>query len=196
MGYKESVWRDVKLERKIEYEDVVYYEPLGWEKIPASGKHEGYYYYPYHDRTAMMWVTRKEAPEVTHAKEFPYYSVMKGWSKDPENIISICDYTENGMTGKRILHWTPVEDQRFETLTYMMPVGDYVYICTFGEKDGLSRGIRNFAESFMEKYALHEESENHDEGGDTFAALCDIAIRMGNLTCQRLGRFVADIDMA
>ena len=195
MDYKKSVWRDVKLKKKTVFEDMVYYEPEGWEKRSAYPD-EGTYYYPYHDRTALIWITRKKFPKECFENGFPYYSVASGWAKGAENIISISDHSKNGLSGKRVIHWLPInEDIMVESITYFSPVGEYVYACCFGEQDHLSRGMRAFAGQFMEKYRAYKKEDEPKVEKAPYEVMVNKVVRLTNLTYRRLAKRGLAISM-
>ena len=143
--------------------DAKYPRPVNWGESPASVPYEGYYYYPYDDNDAMIWVSRKKLDGPEKAKGFNYQSFIIGMARDVGNIISITDFSIDDVAGKKANFYLPVGNRRFEQDAYFFPYGDYVYGVMFGEDVALTVRMQQFEKEFMSQYVIRGGAD----GGST-----------------------------
>lgn len=139
--------------------DAKYPRPVNWGETPASTPYEGYYYYPYDDNNAMIWVSRQKLNGTEKAKGFNYQAFIIGMARDVGNIISMTDFSVDDVAGKKVNFYLPVGSRRFEQDAYFFPYGDYIYGVMFGEDVALTDHMQRFEKTFISQYVIHRENK-------------------------------------
>jgi len=161
---REGKWIEPQFVNTQRVGDAIYPRPVNWGEKAASAPHEGYYYYPYDDNNAMIWVSRKIIGAASIADDFNYHSFIIGMANDVDNIVSVIDFSVDGVSGKKANFYLPVGSRKFEQDAYIFPFGDYVYGVMFGEDVALTARMQQFEKEFMSQYKLCNDRAEEMKG--------------------------------
>ncbi len=156
---REEKWKDPTFGNYIRLGDLAFRDLIGWDDNKAHATEEKYYYYPYNDRRAMIYISRSKADGAEAYDDFNFESFVSGMTKKPEYVISMTDCTVDGIRGKKINHYLDVVDMVFEEDSYIVPYKGYIYGIMFGEEKALTTKMQLFEKRFLECFKIDENTE-------------------------------------
>ena len=154
---REYRWIAPEFKGRVRIEDMSYPQPQKWETKPFKGKDEGYYYYPYNDREALIHIRATKLSGNETVDSFPYGPFVSGMAKSGD-VVSVTDVMIGSIKWKKINHHINIDDKVFETDSFIYPYGGFLYGVTFGENVGLTNKMQQFEERFLRHFMFFEKS--------------------------------------
>ena len=140
-------WIDPEFMGRVIIKDFSYPKPQKWETKPS--KEEGFFYYPYNNREAMIWIHVTKLSGKISVDPFSYGSFISGLAKSGD-VVSTKDIYIRFIKWKKITHHINIDDKVFELDSYIYPYNGYLYCISFGENDALTLKMKEFEERFLD----------------------------------------------
>ena len=135
--------------------EVTFPKPENW-KEKYSEKREAYYYYPYNNDNAIIYIARIKWRDKDNGQDFDYQICIKTMAKGIDNISYIEDYYFEDVLGKKANIKMKIDNRTFDTDVYLFDFNNYVYTFSFGENGTLSQNLKQFASTFIPKITFEK----------------------------------------